>query len=163
MKWINPFGPLFHITDNMVIFWVSIISVATSLPESGIMDVIFVFFNDEMNVSNGNKSNVINAIILITAGICAICTSLIILPLFKKYGVSDIRIAFIGIIMTMSNNIVWSLIAMPFINKTYGIIIMIIGGILFGSGNAFTTTALNSIISQYVGNNEDIVSQRSTV
>ena len=45
----NPFRPLLHVKDNLIVFWVSIIQFIISLPETGVLDTVLPYVLDQLS------------------------------------------------------------------------------------------------------------------
>eukprot|EP01084_Bolivina_argentea_P052762 96892_1 len=144
----NPFEPLLHIRENIVVFWVSIIYFMASLPTCGIVDVMLVYISDQLNL-NASNSNLISSVVIQILGISGIFGNTILLPFMKqKLNMTDITIVKIITIATLIWFLIWALL--PYIPHVY---IAIIGGVIGGFG-MMAYPALNSILTNYVEDNE---------
>lgn len=142
LKNCNPLRPLFHVLDNPIIGWISVIYFCISLPQAGIIGILLVFFSEQLN-AKGNDAVLINSLFLVSIGIGALFFAAIIIPKLKQIY-NDEKIVEIGILLCILCQICFVIFAFyP------NIALVPVGGFLFFSV-AISNSSLNSIITQYV-------------
>eukprot|EP01084_Bolivina_argentea_P073708 133743_1 len=151
-RW-NIIKPLFYLTSNPIILWISIISMLISVGPISIA-VLLVYLNDQINVNNDDQSAVVNLSVFATLSLSSgICAGFIVPILKSKCNISNISLCIIGILMMIIANLLFSIIA--FITDENGdnshifiyCIALIVFATVWNGGLAFVFPATRSIVA----------------
>eukprot|EP01084_Bolivina_argentea_P104665 187412_1 len=99
----NPFKymiNLTHIGDNPVVLWVALIQFIRSTFDFGVITIVFVYFNHQLDINNPKYANLLNTTIFIGAGTCRVLANGVLLPCLRKCGAKDIAVSVISITAT---------------------------------------------------------------
>ena len=91
---------LSHIGDNPIVLWIALIQFIRSTFDFGVITIVFVYFNHQLNISDARYANLLNTTIFICAGSCRILANAVLLPCLQKCGAKDLTVSFISIMAT---------------------------------------------------------------
>eukprot|EP01084_Bolivina_argentea_P185593 320038_1 len=155
----NPFKPLFYVSSNPIILWVSIIIFFQQMVQVFI-PVFLIYVNDQMHIENDGESSTLNMIIMVSIALFGMIYVAVLIPCFKKtfLWATDVNLCIIGCTLQITAPLIWSLI--PFIVNNYKqnyyflCIIIIVCGCIPYAFMAFVDPPLSSIIAKYINDNE---------
>eukprot|EP01084_Bolivina_argentea_P252870 424596_1 len=150
----NPFRPLCQLTKHPIVFWIGILQLFISLPETGIIDMATVIVDDLLHVTNVNNATTLNSAFSAMGAMGNLFGNLLILPILTTFF-NDLQILIVGASVLGLSFVSFGVV--PFVvdeNIILGYVFTFVGGFLLGV-SFISFPAANSIVTRYLHESEE--------
>eukprot|EP01084_Bolivina_argentea_P024373 45422_1 len=142
----NPFKPLFRIIEDKIILYCSMVQFVLEFDNIVAFSITQSFIGDQFGLKGEFETNLIFGIIAVVGGFGNVLQGFILMPMLKKYKISNLNILLIGCIMRIIG--LYGLAMSPIIYR-HGIELAVISCFILGIGSIGTPANIG-IASHYL-------------